>query len=218
MSHQDGRCASEAETIVVSTGGTLPTSVPSGKRLLLVRGAVTGTITWTLSGQQMTIIGQSSAMLTGNGTASTLHVTGADLYIRDLGVTAGAPGITADGGAILRLDHVSVSNNTAGGILLDGAGFDIKNTTINSNGPNIAGFAFGGILIQNPPTSSTAPKSLSLSTIKDNQLVGVSCGSGASVTPAPTTVLVSGNTGGDIGGACGFTSCGTAGPTCGAQQ
>ena len=201
-----------------STSGTLPSSsVPVGIRLLVIKGSVTGTIAWTLSGPQVSIIGQSSAMLTGNGTTSTLRVTGGDLYIRALGITGGAPGITADGGAILRLDHASVSNNTAGGILLDGAGFEIKNTTVNSNGPNIADSAFGGLRIQNLPTSSAIPKSLSLSTVNDNQQVGVSCGSGAAVTPTPTNVLVSGNNGGDIGGSCGFTSCATAGPTCGAQ-
>src|ERR1017187_8583366 len=63
---------------------------------------------------------------------ATIRVTGGDLYIRGLSVTAGSPGIWATGGNILRLDHVNVSNNTAGGILLDGAGFDIKNTTINN--------------------------------------------------------------------------------------
>jgi hypothetical protein len=216
MSHQDGRCASEAETLVVSTGGTLPTSVPSGKRLLLVRGAVTGTITWTLSGQQMSIVGQSSAMLTGNGTASTLHVTGGDLYVRDLGITAGAPGITADGGAILRLDHVSVSNNTAGGILLDGAGFDIKNTIVNNNAGNFAASAvFGGIRIQN---ALRTRRSLALSTITANQIVGITCDASTALSPSPTSVLVTAPSGaGDIA-ACGFTSCGTAGPTCGAQQ
>lgn len=222
MAHQDGRCASTAETVVVtSTSGNLPAaSLPSGIRLVVIKGAVTGTIAWTLSGQPTTIVGQDNGTLIGpdtSGTTATLKVTGGDLYVRNLAITAGSPGVWATGGAILRLDHVSVTNNTAGGILLDGAGFDIKNTTISTNGPNVADASFGGVRIQNAPSSSTVPKAISLSTINDNQLVGVSCGTGTTLSPTPTSVLVSGNTGADIGGSCGFTSCGTAGPTCGAQ-
>jgi hypothetical protein len=167
----------------------------------------------------MTIVGEASGTLTGTGLVATLHVTGGDIYIRNLTITGGSPGLWADGGAIVRLNHVSVSNNTAGGILLDGAGFSIQNTIVNANGPNIAGFAFGGILIQNAPTSTTVPKSLAFSTISTNQLVGVSCavGTASLLTSIPTSVLASGNTGGDIGGACGFASCGTTSATCGTQ-
>jgi hypothetical protein len=212
MSHQDGRCASDAETVVVTTGGSLPTSIQAGKRLLVVRGSVSGTIAWFLSSQQMTIVGQSSGILTGTGSTPTLHVSGGDLYIRALAISGGAPGISADSGAILRLDHVNVSNNTAGGILLDGAGFDIKNTTVSGNGPNLGAVVFGGIRIQN----STTPKSLALSTITGNGLIGVTCDSSAALSPSPTNVLVSTNTGGDIA-TCGFTSCTPASATCGVQ-
>jgi hypothetical protein len=218
MSHQDSRCASTAETILVTTGGVLPTSVPSGKRLLVISGSVAGTIAWTLTGPQMTIVGQSTGTLTGTGSVATLHVTGGDIYIRNLTITGGSPGLWADTAAILRLDHVSVSNNTAGGILLDGAGFVIQDTTVNANGANTAGTViFGGIGIQNTPASAAVPKSLALSTINGNQLVGVSCGTGAAFAPTPTSVLASSNTGGQVGGACGFTSCGSASTTCGAQ-
>lgn len=213
MSHQDGRCASDAETIIVSTGGTLPTSVPSGKRLLVVRDSVTGSITWNLSGSQMTIVGQESGTITGNGTSPTLHATGGDLYIRDLTLTGGAPGIMADGGSILHLDHVSASSNASGGILLDGAGFDIKNTTVKDNA---AAGGDPGIRIQNAPTSSTTPKSLSLCTVSGNAGFGISCTSGTVATASG--VLVTGNGGTDITSFCGFTSCSSAGPTCGAQQ
>jgi hypothetical protein len=222
MSHQDGRCASSTETIIVtSTSANLPaTAVPSGVRLVVIRGSVSGTIAWTLpASPQMSIVGQTTGTLTGNGTAATLHVSAGDLYIRGLTITGGSPGIWADTSDILRLDHVTVSNNTAGGILLDGAGFDIKNTTVNGNGANITGSVFGGILIQNPPTSTTIPKSLALSTISGNLAIGVSCSTGTAslLTNIPTTVLASSNTTGDITGTCGFTSCTPASATCGAQ-
>jgi parallel beta-helix repeat protein len=172
----------------------------------------------------MTIVGQTSGTTVGTltgpaSTTATIKVTGGDLYIRKLSVTGGSPGIWATGGNVLRLDHSTVSNNTAGGILLDGAGFDIKNTTVNGNGANIAGLPFGGILIQNPPSGASAPKSITLSTITANQQIGVDCASGtaALLNPVPTSALVSSNNGGDIAGTCGFTSCGTASTTCGAQ-
>jgi hypothetical protein len=220
MSHQDGRCASDAETIVVTTGGTFPSSVPAGKRLLVVRGSVTGTITWTLSGSQMTIVGQNSGTITGPGSAATtqtgtVHAIGGDLYVRNLSITAGSPGLWAEGGAVVRLSHVSVSDNTAGGILLDGAGFDIQNTTVNGNGPNTYNAAFGGISVQN----ATTPKSIGFSTITGNQLaLGVACSAGTAIVPSTTSVLVSGNTGGQVGASCGgITLCTAASTTCGAQ-
>jgi len=217
MAHQDSRCASTGETVVVAAGGSLPSVASlSGKRLVVVRGTVSGSLTWTLAGlPQMTIVGQTTGTLSSIGSTATVHVTGGDLYIRNLSLTGGSPGFWADGGGTVRLDHVSVSNNTAGGILLDGVGFDIKNTTVSSNGANTAGAAaFGGIRIQN---SLTTPKVLALSTISANQLLGVTCDASTSLSPSPTTVLVSGTTGVDIASVCGFTSCGTASTTCGAQ-
>lgn len=150
----------------------------------------------------------------------TIKVSGGDLYVRGLSVTGGSPGIWATAGNILRLDHVSVSNNNAGGILLDGAGFDIKDTTVSNNGANSFGPVFGGLLIQDVPASSAIPKTLVLSTITGNQLVGVSCSAGTAsiVTPSPTTILVSAPSGAlDVANACGFTSCAAASTTCGAQ-
>jgi hypothetical protein len=175
----------------------------------------------------MTIVGQSSGTvpgtLTGPGSSATtqtatIKAAGGDLYIRGLTVTGGSPGIWATAGNILRLDHVSVNNNTAGGILLDGAGFDIKNTTISNNGPNIAGtVVFGGIGLQNTPTATTVPRALSFTTVTGNQTIGISCGTGTMLTPNPTSVLAASNITGDVGGSCGFTSCAGASATCGAQ-
>jgi hypothetical protein len=112
---------------------------------------------------------------------------------------------------------VSVSNNTHGGILLDNAAFEIRDTTVNGNGPNTAfTVVFGGIGIQNTP--ATGPRTLSRSTINNNEQIGVSCGTGAAVSPAPTDVLASGSGGGvEVGDSCGFTECTVASTTCGAQ-
>jgi hypothetical protein len=215
MKHQNGRCASDAETVVVTSAATLPSSLAAGKRLVIIRGSVSGTVAWTLSGSQVTIIGQTTGVLTGNGAAPTMRLTGGDFFMRDLFITGGSPGLWADGGAIARLDQVSVSNNTAGGIFLDGAAFDIKNTTVNGNGANTAGgAAFGGLRIQSPPST---PRVLTLSTVTDNQLIGVSCDASSSLNPLPTTVLVSQPTGVPIATVCGFASCAAASSSCGAQ-
>jgi len=221
MSHQDGRCASTGETLVVASTGALPAStVPAGIRVVLIKGNVSGTVAWALpDSPQITLVGQNAGTLTGRSSTPTLHVTGGDLYVRGLTVTAGSPGIVADGGAILRLDHVSVTNNSAGGIILDGAAFDIRNTIVTNNGANIATSPFGGILLLNTPSSSGLPKSIVLSSVLSNQLVGIVCanGPGALSSPTPTSILVASNIGGDISGTCDFSSCGAASPTCGAQ-
>ena len=86
MAHQDARCASAAETIVVAAGGSLPTVTSlSGKKLVVVRGTVSGSLAWTLASlPQMTIVGQTTGTLSGVGSTATVHVTGGDLYIRNL--------------------------------------------------------------------------------------------------------------------------------------
>ena len=219
MFHQDKRCATDAETQVVTTGGTMPTIASlATKDLVVVRGTVVGSTAWVLTGSQLSVVGQSSAQLAGPGASGpTLHVTGGDLYIRGVTVSSGSPGIQADGGGVLRLERVSISSNTAGGILIDGSGFDIKNTTVGLNGPNLVDVGWGGIRIQNVPTSSSIPKNLALTTVTTNQQIGVSCSAGTTLSPLPTSVLSSGNTGGEINGSCGFTSCSPASSTCGAQ-
>jgi hypothetical protein len=181
--------------------------------LVVIQGSVTGNITWTST--SLTIVGQNTGKITAaTSSAPTIHVSGGNIYIRALTVTGGSPGITADSGNILHLDHVSVSNNTAGGILLDGAGFDIKDATVNNNDGNLGTVVFGGMRIQN---SLSTPKSLALSTITDNKIVGVTCDASTALSPSPTTVLVTAPSGaGDIA-TCGFSSCGTASTTCGAQ-
>jgi hypothetical protein len=219
MSHQDNRCASNDETVVVIPGSTLPgSSSLAGKRLVVIRGAVPGALAWTLTGPQMTVVGQNTGTLSGTGTA-TVHVTGGDLYVRQLAITGGAPGLWIDGGGTVRLDHVNVSNNVAGGILLDGAGFSIVNTTVAGNGAvNSLDGIWAGLRLQNLPTATTVPKSLTFSTVSGNQQVGIACASATSALLSAGGVLAVNNVGGvDIGLACGFSSCGTASTTCGAQ-
>ena len=218
MAHQDARCASDAETVVVTAGGTLPTvSSLSGKNLVVVRGTASGVLTWTLTTQpQMSIVGQSTGTINGNGAlVISVHLTGGDVYIRNLTVTGGSPGLLADGGGVVRLDHVSVSNNPTTGIAINGSAFDIRNTTVTGNGGGGSGGT--GIVLQNLSTAPATPRSLTLSTVTNNQ-AGIACTTTSDVPATTSGVLASGNTTlGDIGPACNFTSCGSASTTCGAQ-
>lgn len=122
-------------------------------------------------------------------------------------------GVQADTGAYLLMDRCSVQNNSAGGILLDGATFNVRNTIVTGNGPGTLGpITWGGILVNNPP--QTGPKLLELLTVQNNNQVGIVCTAAVSNTVG---VLVSGNQGGEINPTCNFMSCGTPSATCGAQ-
>ena len=232
MVHQDGRCASDSETIYVKNvagcsmlagaGGTqsVPYCVPqlgidsvdTMKRVVVMRGPDSLRF-WTLTapGDQVTVIGQSGAAISP-GADIGVHVTAGNVYIRGLKISGGSKaGVVADSAAQLRMDRCIVQDNSAGGILVDGAEFDIRDTTIAGNGPGTFGIAtWGGVLINNPASGSNA---LELLTVQNNKAIGVSCSVGVN----NMGVLASGNLTGDINPTCGFSSCGTASATCGAQ-
>jgi hypothetical protein len=233
MAHQNGRCATDAETFYVSNqaacantganGGTVAvpfctldpaaTAVSSDRSVVVVRGVVTSTgKSWAAQGLEVSIVGQGSATV-GSVTDTALVIgIGGRLYARDLTVTSVANvGIFAGAGSTLKLDRVVVSNSAKGGIQLNGASFDISNTTVSGNGPGSDGALFwGGIYVQFPPTGG--PNRLNLVTVTNNKSAGISC-------TGPITgigVFATGNAG-DVSGTCGFLSCPVAGPACGAQ-
>jgi hypothetical protein len=228
MAHVDGRCASVAETIYVqksgcSANGTGTTTDPfcnaqqaidaltATRRLIVVRGTVDG-FAWGGSGKQVTVVGQSNAMLAG-GSNPAISVSGGDLYVRDLTATlSAAPAVSATLGAVLRLNHVKVTNCPGGGILIDNAGFELTDVLVSGNGPGTFGVAnWGGILINNPASS---PKKLDRVSATDNKPVGISC----SASVSGSGVLATGNTGGvDISPTCSINSCSPASSTCGSS-
>jgi hypothetical protein len=149
-----------------------------------------------------TTSGSKGIVAMGAGTSVTLLRVTANL-------TTGL-GVEADTGTTLTMNASTVSDNSmGGGILLNGAAFDIEGTTVTGNGPS-ADLTWGGIKIQSPIASADT---LNLVTVQNNLGPGVSC----SAAVAGTGVLASGNATGQIAGTCGFSSCGTAGPICGAQ-
>jgi hypothetical protein len=107
---------------------------------------------------------------------------------------------------------VSVENNGGGGILLDGAAFEITDSKVTGNGPGSAGaITWGGLLVQSSP--ATGPAKLDHLTVSGNNGPGVSCASAIE----GTAVSASGNAAADIGPTCGITSCGAPSATCGAM-
>jgi hypothetical protein len=240
MSHQDGRCATVSETIYVQNDTTICSdtattdpgfgtamkplcsmqpvagllSAMASKDLVVVRGKVSSG-TWTYAGQGssvLTIIGQATGVIAG-GASPAFSMQNGSVYIRDLELSLSSMGIRASGGQ-LHLVHALV-DNCMGGILIDGAAFDIDNSTITGNSKaTFNGLTtWGGILINNPALGG--PARLNLITVESNSGGGITCSTAIS---AATGVLASNNTMGvDINDTCGFSSCGTASTTCGAQ-
>jgi hypothetical protein len=229
MDHQDGRCATESETIYVQKGGACapgggtsaaPLCGPGDAtglltpscRLVVIRGVV-DELSWSLSGGQVTLVGQPAGAVAGTvaaGASTGATVSGGDLCVRNLTVACvpdiSDRGIVAQSGATLRLNRVTVRNCAKGGTVVDGASFDIRSTTVTGSG-----FFWGGIRVQAFPQNG--PSRFELVTVKDNKASGISCSGPASATG----VHASGNATADISTSCGFASCGAPGPTCAAQ-
>jgi hypothetical protein len=185
--------------------------VSATRDLIVVRGSVNAaTAAFAATGSALSVVGQSAGTIAG--ATPGFHLTAGSAYLRDLKLqTGGSVGCQADTGTTLTLNHLTVTANSGGGILLDGAAFDIRNTTVTTNGPGQFGaVTWGGIFANNPPAAG--PKQLQLVTVQSNNPIGVSC----SAMIQGTGVLASGNSV-DIATTCMFSSCGTANATCGAQ-
>jgi hypothetical protein len=200
----------------------------SSKPVVLIRGALSAGSAVIAVTSPLTIVGRSGATVTATAAASAdaITITSGEITLRNLtiqGTASPATGIgikaSPDSGSTvtLHVDTCAVKGNPGGGILLNGANFDIKNTTVTGNGPATFGgaTAWGGILISNPPASGSL--NLSLVTIQTNDGGGLSCTSAMQ----GAGVLSTGNNNallGQIVPACGITACTPASTTCGAQS
>jgi hypothetical protein len=239
MAHVDGHCATAGETIYVqNVTGCMDTItdplagtagqplcdmqpvvglVSASRNLVVVRGTVTAP-SWTFMSQgsaSLSIVGQQSAFLAAT-TSPGFAMGSGSVYIRGVKVTAlDAIGITAVGGT-LTLDTVTVDSCTGpatmpngGGILVNGAAFDIRNTTITRNGPS-SDLSWGGMRVASLP--ATGARNLHLVTIQNNNAPGLSC----AVAIQGDGVLATGNSTGDVTPTCGITACTAMSSTCGA--
>jgi len=219
----DGHCATEGESIVVtSTSGNLPKTAADlgGKLVVVIEGRVDGAVDWTLGGrtEPVVVVGQSNGILAGNGVSTTVEVSGGDVYIRNLNITGAGPnsyGLAVAGGGTIHLDNVKVFENPGGGIVIENAGFEITNTTIDHNGTE--GRPVGDGLVLRSIPASGRPRSLTNTSVTNNTGSGIMCAT-PSDTPSPASgILLSGN-GTSVTG-CAFPSgatCTEGGPMCGA--
>jgi hypothetical protein len=236
MSQIDGHCATDAEAIYVQNttptckttfvvgGGTaanpycsldpIGLALSDTQSLVVIRGTVNNGGAWTYqrtSHPMTSFIGQQAAVV-ASSTTPGFNMTGGLAYLREIRFTSAASeGISASGGTLV-VDTVVIDSCQGGGVLLNGAAFNISNTTVTNNGPGQMGpTAWGGILVNLLPPSG--PTTLNLDTIQGNKGPGVLC----SGQITGTGVLASGNSTTDIATtACGFTSCTPAGAGCGA--
>jgi hypothetical protein len=195
LTHQAGRCATDAETVYVRNGGgcvtapaaggtsAMPFCLPqdginaavNGKDVVLILGPdFLDHATAAPASGQLTIIGRGATIVPG--IYPGLRVSGGDVYVRGLTVMGSTqPGLVAENGAILRVNRCTLTGNK-GGILINNAGYDIANSIIANNlGAPIPGSInayFGGIYLK---AAAGKPASLRNCTIVDNKITGIAC-------------------------------------------
>jgi hypothetical protein len=198
----------------------------SGKDVVVLTGALAD-FSVAVATKPLTVVGKKNAVITPAAPRDGITITNGTVYLRNVTVQGSANpatgmGVNAQpspGNTItLYLTGCTVNNNPGGGIMLNGAAFDIEGTTVTGNGPGQTpiGLTWGGIRVDSLPTSG--PTILNRVTVQNNDQVGISC-SGA-ITG--TGVLATGNnnstsSNNQITSSCGFTSCGAASATCGAS-
>lgn len=189
MFHQDGRCASYAETIYVKNtstcvGGSGTASSPycdsqaainavtSGARLIVMEGPSTdglSSISSTPAGKQVTIVGQNGAT-TAAGASIGVHVTAGDVYIRGLAVANGSKaGLVVESGATIRMDRCVVTGNSGGGlVVMSGASFDVANSVFAANQGGVVGVAQFAAVYLGGSAPSTGPSKFWYNTVVNN--------------------------------------------------
>jgi hypothetical protein len=231
MAHQDGRCATDAETVYVEDSTSCSTTVgatsgtnakpycdtetalsalSASRRLMVARGSAAG-FDYSSSAGQLTVVGQLNGALYPGSTSSCVSVSdGANLYIRDFvcNTNFNAPAITVNSATIYMQRMVIF--NSGGGILLDASNFEIIDSIISDNQLGTIGATpFGGIGIANPP--STGLKVLqNISLIDQNNPNDIACS--AAITGSG--IYAPDN---KVGTACGVSTCSTLSASCGSS-
>jgi hypothetical protein len=163
MYHQDGRCASSTETIIVN-GGSLPSADKLSGKLVVVEGTVGGA-SWTFANtmRQVSIVGKGTgATVSAGGGSTALLASGGDVYVRNVSITTSSMGngVSAVNSAKITLDHVTVAYNVTGLYCATGttvtasalsAEHELADGTL-SNGTPISGCA--GVSSCGPPSAT----------------------------------------------------------------
>jgi parallel beta helix pectate lyase-like protein len=189
-----------------------------GRNVIVIRGGTADRMTLATTGLAPVVVGKNGASIPASA-ATAVQVMSDDVIIRDLMITGGGTspsskgivatgsstkltlsnvavsltvgglGVQADNSASLTMDRCTIENNSRGGILVDGATFDITNTVIAKNGSTATTGcgAWAGTCF-NSPTGTTRFLN---NTVVSNVGTGVACG-GAGTTVAGSIVF--GNT------------------------
>jgi hypothetical protein len=184
----------------------------SAKTLVVMRGPSLNQWSFNDASRTITVVGQLGATLVPSANIG-IHISAGTVYIRNLRVTGmglatGDPAIVADGSSVLHLDRSMVDGNMSGGILIDGAAYDITNTVIANNaGTSSACGGWGGVCIANQ--SSGALGRFLNNTVVGNSVVGIACDT---TSPAVLGSIVTAPNGGLPISKCAFTACCGNGP------
>jgi hypothetical protein len=174
------------------------------KDLVVMRGPSLTPWSFAIADRTISVVGQTDATLIAGGYVG-VRVDNGTVYLRNLHITAGTfgPGVVADGGEI-HVDRCVIDANV-GGILVDGAGFEITNTIIANN--NQASFnvttSWGGVILGAVPTGR--PARFQNNTVVMNKAPGLFCTQG---NPHDVSAsIVFNNMLGDGGGCTGAACC-----------
>lgn len=182
------------------------------RNVVFVSGTVSGA-SWSYNDEAKGHLLIAGAGTIAGAASPGFQMKAGDVTIRGITFSPGASvGVQADGGT-LHLDRVTVKGCLGGGIWLNGAGFDIQNTTVTGNGPGTyLGFTWGGILETMVPAGG--PKNITQSSVANNVGTGITC----SDMLTGREILAFGNTGTpQVSSTCSLLTCADAGAMCGAQ-
>ncbi len=217
-----GAYAGSAQTPYCTARTAIGVAKSAAKPVVVVMGQVQAPFDMGALSAPLTVVGKEGVIVPVDYTDG-ISITRGEVYLRALTVAGNPSGVTGIGinaeaaiGAVvaLHVDGCTIKDNPGGGILLAGAAFDIRNTSITGNGPGqtAGGADVGGIRVDSLPAQGQTIN-LDRVTIQNNRPIDLGCagpiqGQG---------VLASGNTPLDIDTLCGVVSCATPSPTCGAQ-
>jgi hypothetical protein len=246
MSEQDGRCATDAETVYVGAFGgarcsdfgtgagsaaapycTAQLAVSAAKSrampLVVASGTLSGGFTGVSLTRPLVVVGKGAVITPAPG-ADGVSIVGGDLTLRGITIQGSTSMSTGIG-----INATPASGNTVT-LHLDrcavvdnpGGGILLAGAAFAITNTTVARngpnpTAWGGIAVQNPPAAG--PTTFSWVTIRDNKQVGLACSGSIAAANGNAGVLATGNVGGvDISSTCGLASCPAAGPDCGTQS
>ncbi len=199
------------------------------KPLVVVRGSLAPGSTTIAVNSPLAIVGKTGATLVpADPGADCITITQGEITLRNLSIQgsispASGMGIDAappsGSSVILHMDTCAVRYNPGGGILLNGAAFDIRNTVVSGNGPGTVlatGLTWGGVYVQT--LAASGPANFELVSIQSNNGGGLTCTEAVQASGLLATL----NTGtvSQVGSLCAITtgSCPAASTSCGAQS